>query len=81
MAITYSRYHVFVVDSFREANERIARAHSLGSVRYDELSAQFEAACLFGDQYPWFEDGGSLIELRPSPAFSTRLARDMAKAI
>ena len=75
MSITYSRIHVYVVDSFREANERIARQHSEGSAAYEALTAEFYEACLFGGMYPFFEDGGSLIEIRPSPNFKRTLLR------
>jgi len=66
MATTFSRIHIFLVDNQQEALDRIALAHSVGSPLYVFLESTWLVAKMTGYGWPYFEDGGALVEIRPT---------------
>lgn len=71
-SILYNRYYPCVVDSWAEASDRIASAFSKGSNQYEFLWARFRAAMQSGQSWPYFQDDGALVEVRPSLQFLIR---------
>lgn len=69
MATTFSRVHIFLVDNQQEALDRISRIYSVGSTMYTFLESTWLVAKATGYGWPYFEDGGALVEIRPSARY------------
>lgn len=74
MPTTYSRTHIYVVDTEREASERISRSYSVGSSQHAFLLAKFRFASMNGYDFPSFDDGGAWVTIQPSVKYSMALA-------
>lgn len=66
MPLTYSRIHVYYIDTLADGEQRIALAFSKGSRQYAFLAERLRVSLERGYGFPSFEDGGSLIFLMPS---------------
>ncbi len=66
MAILYGRFFIFEANSIDEGLRRISMTFSSQSLKYRHLSAKLIFSFRRGYGYPFFEDGGALIEIRPS---------------
>lgn len=74
MSILYGRYFVQEVDSLSEGLLRISQTHSVRSARFDFLAQWWRDAIARGHGFPFFEDGGALIEVRPSMKYMLQLS-------
>lgn len=75
MSILYGRYFTLEVESLSEATRALSQRYSVNSVEYKFLLKQFTDAFFSGGDWPTFEDGGALVQLKPSLAYRLSVFR------
>lgn len=76
MSILYGRFFVFEANSLSEGLQRIAQTHAVRGTRFEFLSSWWRLALRRGYGWPFFEDGGALVEIRPSLNLLIQLSKD-----